>query len=539
MNFNSATLLEALLSDLKRRDSDDEIRDIRKDAMKNALLKKYVPDHHTRTALHGAAVDDFVSFNEKLRSFKLNASFTQSSLFRTWKCVLEKAFTMGDGQTAELTMHSCLAAGMCGPGSALKANDTSFFTKMFNSPLTTTSLDLHRFYVANLPRRWAQAEVTRQALLPTQVVGGSRLDSVPKDGTKNRTISVEPVLNMFYQLGAKTVLNSILRRSVKIDVTTQQEINRFMARSGSIDGELSTLDLKNASDSITLELCEKLLPANIYSLLMRIRSADIDIGCGKYTSLAMMSTMGNGFTFSLMTLLFATLIQSVYIQLGLSFQNGVTFGVYGDDLIIKTAAVPLLLESLQDAGFVVNSDKSFTSGFFRESCGGDYYKGHDVRGVYMKECNNEAQLYSVFNRLHFWSIRHNISLHNTLVYLKGLAKFQPVPGHASVHEGFIVSRSELLCPKTSATGAIYYRSTQPVEFSRRVASRRYGGLVNPAGCLIAFLGGFIRNNQVTLRSLTDEFRVVRRCTPHWDYITYAGVHPRELSDSWAWLLSHA
>jgi hypothetical protein len=55
---------------------------------------------------------------------------------------------------------------------------------------------------------------------------------------------------------------------------------------------------------------------------------------------------------------------------------------YGDDLVVWTVAYELTCEILTSLGFIVNEDKSYHNGSFRESCGGDYLAGEDVSSVY-------------------------------------------------------------------------------------------------------------------------------------------------------------
>jgi hypothetical protein len=55
--------------------------------------------------------------------------------------------------------------------------------------------------------------------------------------------------------------------------------------------------------------------------------------------------------------------------------------VYGDDVIVPTAFAANAIEQLESFGLKVNRDKSCTSGFFRESCGMDAYRGRPVTPV--------------------------------------------------------------------------------------------------------------------------------------------------------------
>jgi hypothetical protein len=55
--------------------------------------------------------------------------------------------------------------------------------------------------------------------------------------------------------------------------------------------------------------------------------------------------------------------------------------VFGDDIIVPERAYATLVSLLSHLGLKVNEKKSFSTGLFRESCGGDYWFGHDVTPV--------------------------------------------------------------------------------------------------------------------------------------------------------------
>jgi hypothetical protein len=58
--------------------------------------------------------------------------------------------------------------------------------------------------------------------------------------------------------------------------------------------------------------------------------------------------------------------------------------VYGDDIIVPVEHVSPVISSLEAFGLKVNTGKSFWRGAFRESCGGDYYRGVDVSVVRLR-----------------------------------------------------------------------------------------------------------------------------------------------------------
>jgi hypothetical protein len=85
--------------------------------------------------------------------------------------------------------------------------------------------------------------------------------------------------------------------------------------------------------------------------------------------------MGIGFTFPLQTLLFYAIVSAIC---KLTKTTG-TVSVYGDDLIYPMRIHPYVEKVFTDLGFQLNNDKTFADTDFRESCGGDFFRGVDVR----------------------------------------------------------------------------------------------------------------------------------------------------------------
>lgn len=216
-----------------------------------------------------------------------------------------------------------------------------------------------------------------------------KLVTVPKSWKTDRTVMIEPWLNSFFQLGAGRLIAERLKRK-GVDVTDQGK-NKTLARIASLTGALATLDLSSASDSISVELVRHLLPADWYDLLSSLRTSMCEFD-GEGFPLEKFSSMGNGFTFPLETLIFWALVSS------LPGCSRVT-SVYGDDIILPVHAVPAALLVLRSAGFSVNMEKSFWAGNFRESCGGDYFSGFDIRPFYIKDrlkCSDAFRLHNQY-----------------------------------------------------------------------------------------------------------------------------------------------
>jgi len=201
-----------------------------------------------------------------------------------------------------------------------------------------------------------------------------RLEFVPKNAKTDRAIMVEPWLN---QLGQLAIGDYMARRLKRFGVDlSDQDRNKVLARMGSITGALATLDLSSASDSISTGLVEHLLPPDWFDLLSCFRTSVVVEGSGPETRLHKFSSMGNGFTFPLESLIFWALSRACC-------DDREVVSVYGDDIICPTHRVASVVSVLSSCGFSVNKEKSFWEGPFRESCGGDYLSGIDVRPCFI------------------------------------------------------------------------------------------------------------------------------------------------------------
>lgn len=212
-----------------------------------------------------------------------------------------------------------------------------------------------------------------------EIVRTSKIVTVPKNAKTDRTIAIEPGMNLWFQKG----IGSILRRRLRkfgIDLNDQRH-NQRLARLGSLFGDLATVDFSSASDTVSSELVKELLPSNWFGLLNAFKT-DSGLLDGELVTFNKFSSMGNGFTFELESLIFYALAESVCYQLGL---ENPTISVYGDDVILPSSAIDLFAAVSADLGFSVNESKSYSSSYFRESCGSYYWKGCDIKPIFQKE----------------------------------------------------------------------------------------------------------------------------------------------------------
>lgn len=229
------------------------------------------------------------------------------------------------------------------------------------------------------------------------LVKGSVACVVAKNRDTGRTICYEPSLNMLIQLMVGSYLKSQLRLLVGIDLTDQKR-NQSMARMGSRHNGDATLDLKSASDLNAYVLVYRLLPSDWFEFLDQIRSQRCFVD-GKWIEFEKFSTMGNGFTFELETLLFYALTKASCETVLPSIGRD-RISVYGDDIIFPRECYEAVVSTLTLVGHSPNTRKSYSDGPFRESCGGDFFNGHFCTPYYLKELKNERDAINLYNGIY-------------------------------------------------------------------------------------------------------------------------------------------
>jgi len=281
----------------------------------------------------------------------------------------------------------------------------------FTYPLTTTAsvLPIYDCFCAWDPQHLtAVEELNRYSDSPRfSVVNGSRMTTVPKDDRAERLIAIEPTLNMFFQQGLMDLMYQKLK-NFGLDLSTLPQLHQNLAYLGSITGKLATIDFSSASDSVAKTLVSFLFPPDWCNALLAVRSRTSIIDGEEY-ELPMYATMGNATTFPVETLIFYSigLACVAYTESDLlstrKHLNQVS--VFGDDVILPTQAADLFILVSKCLGLEVNDDKSFISRTdrFRESCGGDFFAGRNVRPFYLRapsgtsKSHLEAWMYTVCN----------------------------------------------------------------------------------------------------------------------------------------------
>jgi len=231
-----------------------------------------------------------------------------------------------------------------------------------------------------------------------KVVQGSRLTTVAKNAKTDRVIAIEPEGNMLFQKSIGRLIRASLMRN-GIDLS-DQSVNQRLAQYGSFTGSLATLDLEKASDTVSVDIVRELLPSEWFNFMDRIRSKCYTADDGQtYTPYVKFSSMGNGFTFELESLIFFALTWATTRYFG--FDGYI--GIFGDDIIAETEVIGEVKQMLNYCGFHINQSKSFVDGPFRESCGKHFFLGTDVTPFMVtKYLDDITDSLALLNKLREW-----------------------------------------------------------------------------------------------------------------------------------------
>lgn len=223
---------------------------------------------------------------------------------------------------------------------------------------------------------------------------GSKLIAVPKTLSTPRLIASEPTSHQWCQ---QIIKDYFYRRTRKTFISRfvsfeDQSKNGLLALRASRDQSHATIDLSSASDRVSCWHVERLfrrLPCLLRALqscrTTRIqqelcRDFPREFPVRKY------STMGNATIFPVQSLFFlAVALGCVAYRRNLRVTPGglrhlgeMQVRVFGDDIIVPEDCAELVVDTLTTLGLRVNTNKTFLTGKFKESCGVDAYSGHDV-----------------------------------------------------------------------------------------------------------------------------------------------------------------
>lgn len=251
----------------------------------------------------------------------------------------------------------------------------------------------------------------------------NHMTAVPKNYKGPRWIAAESQSIYAPATCLASAIKDCLPAFVSID---DQDRNQELCLEASITRLLDSLDLHAASDSVACSLVRGIVPRDLYLQILHLTAVGPKRGCYEWrdpytreirhsvktrwgywhhtsdtlpikasygpviefipvmNSYGMISTMGNPLTFVLEELVFAAAIAAAITLTGRYWEDYVDqLAVYGDDMIVPGWLTPTLIDVLTVLGFEVNTDKSCVGDIpYRESCGVEFYNGHDVTSTY-------------------------------------------------------------------------------------------------------------------------------------------------------------
>jgi len=307
-----------------------------------------------------------------------------------------------DRLVAPLAQWSELPFGKHGPG-AVAGEETGFGKWDFTPDPRTNRITS---YGSEFEPLYCQYE---GELTTLGVNGHSVVTLVPKDFRGRRIICIEPKELMFAQRGLMDVLfdivhtNQLTRRS--INFRRQELSQRFIQRRG-----IATIDLKDASDMVSLDLVKALFPRSFVELVSKFRSPHLyfnemlpneegDWVAPNIVKYETAFTMGNALCFPIETLTFWALSLATMIECSTpylwhraqdyiggigswtphTFEKHFPLRVFGDDIAVPARFYSDVCETLTEAGLSVNELKSCCETPVRESCGAWLFNNTDVR----------------------------------------------------------------------------------------------------------------------------------------------------------------
>jgi hypothetical protein len=202
------------------------------------------------------------------------------------------------------------------------------------------------------------------------IIPWARASAVPKNRKSARIVASECAAAMYAQLGVMKALDKRIKLLGRRVPLRNADIHRMFLRRH----DVATLDLSDASDYVSMDLANAILPTDWATLCNACRSQVVVTPDGDCIRLATYAPMGNGFCFRILSLVCAGI---------LAVTTRHAWSDFGDDMICHRSDVPYVALGLEVCGLRLNTNKS-CYGQFVESCGTELFKGIDITPLKLK-----------------------------------------------------------------------------------------------------------------------------------------------------------
>lgn len=336
----------------------------------------------------------------------------------------------------------------------------------------------------------------------------ARLTLVPKDHRGPRGVFIHPTATVMIRQAQATAIREVWKDCpyAKCYNPNSQEKQRERAFIGSASRWYYTLDLKDASDRIPVQLVTSLF-SGLSKYLVLPRVTDVELPDGSLHKLRMFAPMGDPLTFDILSLVVWSITTSAtalaVVDPGVdSFRSRLQrlrwierncesiAVVVGDDLTGDNRYFQHAVAGLEAVNLKVNVSKSYHAGYYREACGMDAYKGVDITPLRQRsslESDDVLGLIDLHNRVArfrpnwLWVIDLlRDTINNKLGYTLALTRrsdrepclLQALPGEDVI--GWNLFHTEWRFDTTYGELRIVYRQPEPERISHPLSDdRRY------------------------------------------------------------------
>lgn len=345
-----------------------------------------VPKRHTKQH-EQAYVNSFLKNEEETRAWRIDRSNPVSRLARQLVRRL--------GTDLDLSRESLHGLGRHGPG-AVFGREVGTDKNFFSDPPHDLALSYGpEMFFANASFHSDYANTSTYNRSERHVI--SRLVLVPKDYRGPRGVFISPKEVMFCQLAQDAAFKDLAKKTWLRNCYNpyDQEPSRALAFMGSCGRGYDTFDLKDASDRVPLSLISYLFSRADYLALARTRPSYVELPNGSLHRMAMFSPMGDGKTFSVLSTVVACIVLAALLEhdgwlaarlvpMDVIERYSMKFRVFGDDVAVEHGYRECVCAALEIHNLKINKQKTFSEGFFRESCGMDAYRGFDITPLRLK-----------------------------------------------------------------------------------------------------------------------------------------------------------